>query len=605
MSLLRLIRKFGLLLPGVAALALIAGIAGYRVSEGMGLAELQATGRHRLDLYTASLEREIEKYAYFPATVGLERDVVFLLTRGGDFLSHSVNLYLEQLNSRAGTLSIYVLDMEGRVVAASNWNRPDSFVGENLSYRPYFKDAAAGRSSRFFGVGTTRSEPGYYLSAPLMDGRQQVGVAVVKVSLEQLEQSWATVEAPVLVADENGVVILASVPSWKFTTLAPLDDEARRQFDASLQYNGRPLRPLGMAAVRRVGDGAEMVRLVRPPAEMPAVFPVTGGFLAQKAPLAGTPWTLTVLSPVKQVSSMAWTRAALASIGSAFVCILLVTWNLRRRHLRDRLRAREALQRAHDDLERKVEERTRTLREAQDELVHAGKLAVIGQLSAGLAHELNQPLAALRTLSGNAVKFMQRGDLDAAQGNLDRIGQLVDGMGALTSQLKSFARKSSGAPRPVVVRRAIDNALFLLDRRLRQAGIDVRVELEAEDLVALCDANRLDQVLVNLIGNALDAMDGLAAPVLRLGGRRDGDRVLIQVRDSGPGLPDEVLARLFEPFFTTKESGSGLGLGLAISAGIVRDFGGVLTGANHPDGGALFTVDIPAAEAGELVCLTP
>jgi C4-dicarboxylate-specific signal transduction histidine kinase len=164
---------------------------------------------------------------------------------------------------------------------------------------------------------------------------------------------------------------------------------------------------------------------------------------------------------------LAWTHAALAATGSAFVCILLVMWNQRRLHLRDRLRAREALQRAHDELERKVEERTRTLRAAQDELVHAGKLAVIGQLSAGLAHEINQPLAALRTLSGNAVKFMRRGNLEAAQGNLDRIGQLVDGMGALTSQLKSFARRSSGAPRPVAVRRSIDNALFLLDQRLR------------------------------------------------------------------------------------------------------------------------------------------
>lgn len=593
-SLLRLVRKFGLLLPGVAALALFAGIAGYRVSEGMGLAELQATGRHRLDLYAASLEREIDKYAYFPATVGLERDVVSLLARGGDYMTHAVNLYLEQLNARAGTLSIYVLDMEGRVVASSNWNRPDSYVGENLSYRPYFRSAAAGRHGRFFGVGTTKGEPGYYLSSPLMDGKQQLGVAVVKVSLEQLEQSWATVEAPVLVADENGVVILASVPSWKFTALKPLDEDVRRQFERTLQYNARALPPLGLVPMRTLGEGAQTVRLVRPLPD-PVVYPVTGWFLAQSAPLHGTQWTLTVLSPVKQVRSMAWTRAALAAIGSAFVCILAVAWNLRRRQLRDRLRAREALQRAHDELERKVEERTRTLREAQEELVHAGKLAVIGQLSAGLAHELNQPLAALRTLSGNAVKFMQRGDLDAAQGNLERIGSLVDGMGQLTSQLKTFARKSSGAPRPVVVRRAIDNALFLLDRRLRQSGATVQVTA-GDDVLALCDANRLEQVLVNLIGNALDALEGAATRTLELAGRRDGDRVLICVRDSGPGLPDDVQARLFEPFFTTKDSGGGLGLGLAISAGIVRDFGGTLAGANHADGGAVFTIDIPAGE---------
>jgi len=410
------------------------------------------------------------------------------------------------------------------------------------------------------------------------------------------------------------VVILASVPSWKFTTLRPLDEQARRDFERTLQYNARPLPPLGLVPVRPIAADAELVRLARSAdgaadgAE--AVFPVSGSFLAQTAPLHGTPWTLTVLSPVNQISGMAWTHAALAAIGSAFVCILLVMWNQRRLHLRDRLRAREALQRAHDELERKVEERTRTLRAAQDELVHAGKLAVIGQLSAGLAHELNQPLAALRTLSGNAVKFMRRGKLEAAQGNLDRIGQLVDGMGELTSQLKPFARKSSGAPRPVAVRRSIDNALFLLDQRLRPAGVAVRVDLQGDDMVALCDANRLEQVLVNLIANALDAMIGRPDAALSLSGRREGERVFIQVRDTGPGLPEPVLSRLFEPFFTTKDTGTrdmggGLGLGLAISAGIVRDFGGTLTGANGADGGAVFTVEIPAADVGEAECPIP
>jgi two-component system sensor histidine kinase AauS len=598
------VRKFGLLLPGLALLALVSGLAGFRISEAMGLAELQQTGHHRLDLYGASLEREIDKYAYFPATLGLERDVLDLVARGAPVVE-AVNRYLEQLNQRAGTLSIYVLDRQGKAVAASNWNRSDSFIGENLSYRPYFVEALEGRPGRFFGVGITRGEPGYYLSSPLTEEGKTVGVAVVKVSLEQLEQSWATVEAPALVSDENGVVILASTPSWKFTTLRPLEEQARRYFENTLQYNARPLPPLGLVPVRRIADDAELVRLARSSDGVEAGFPVSGSFLAQMVPLHGTRWTLTVLSPVGQISGMAWTHGALTAIGSAFICILLVMWNQRRLHLRDRLRAREALQRAHDELERKVEERTRTLRAAQDELVHAGKLAVIGQLSAGLAHELNQPLAALRTLSGNAVKFMQRGNLEAAQGNLDRIGQLVEGMGALTSQLKSFARKSSGAPQPVAVRRSIDNALFLLDQRLRHAGVEVRVDLQGGDVAALCDANRLEQVLVNLIANALDAMDGCPNAALSLSGRREGERVIIQVRDTGPGLPEPVLPRLFEPFFTTKDAGGGLGLGLAISAGIVRDFGGTLDAANKPGGGAVFTVDIPAAVAGEAECPTP
>ena len=610
------VRTLGSLLIGLIALAAVAGSAGYRLSLSMGLAELQETGRHRLDLYSASLEREIDKYAYFPAILGLERDVLELLAEPPNVaMVDRVNAYLEQLNQRAGTLSIYVLDRRGNVLASSNYRQPDSFMGEDLAYRPYFKDAVAGGSGRFFGIGTTKGEPGYYLSSALVSGGDLLGVAVVKVSLEQLEKTWDIVEAPALVADENGVVILASVPAWKFTTLRPLDDETRRLFDSTQQYNRRALLPLELQVSRRLGDTASLVNLPKSLTDEPSVFPVSGQFLAQTQPLPGTAWHLTVFSHREQVDDMAWSRAALAAVGSAFLSILLVMMNQRRRHQRDRLAAREALQKAYDDLERKVEERTadlsaanarlqdeviertraeRTLRAAQDELVQAGKLAVIGQLSAGIAHELNQPLAAMQTLSGNTIKFLQRGDVETACSNLDRIGQLVDRMGTLTGQLKSFVRKSSGHPRPVAVRRAIDNALSLLDQRLRRAGVDLRTDLPDRELWALCDANRLEQVLVNLITNALDAMDGGPAPVLELHGVRDGERVRIAVRDHGPGLADDVRHHLFEPFFTTKGAG-GLGLGLAISSGIVREFGGSWPATTIPRAARCSPLDIPMA----------
>lgn len=597
MSIASFIRKYGLLLSSLVTVAFAVGIAGFRVSENIGLAELQRTGMQRLELYAASLNRQIDKYAYFPATLGLERDVIDLVAHGKP-LTDTVNRYLEQLNQRAGTLSIYLLDRQGHVIAASNWNRPDSFIGEDLSYRSYFHESMQGRPGRLFGIGTTRGQPGYYLSSPLLAHGEVIGVAAVKVSLEQLEQSWATVEVPVIVTDQNGVVILASAPSWKFTTLRPLPDQERRRLERSLQYNARPLPSLGLTREEPFGENAALVRLA-PQVDVVGSSRLSGNFLAQAAPMGDTGWSLTVLSPAGQVSAIAWTRAALASVASALVGIVLVLLDQRRRHLRDRLRAREALQRAHDELERKVEERTRTLRAAQDELVHAAKLATVGQISAGLAHEINQPLAALRTLSGNAVKFLRRGDVATAESNLDRIGGIVDGLGTLTNQLKSFARKSSGTSGPVDVRRAVDNALFLLDQRLRRANVAVSTEIEAEQVTALCDANRLEQVMVNLVANALDAIEGTASPTLRLHGWREGTRVVIEVRDNGPGLPEHVRAHLFEPFFTTKESNRGLGLGLAISLEIVHHFGGMLTGANHPEGGAVFTVTLPAADIGE------
>ena len=597
------LQRYTLRLLGLILLALLGGSIAYAISEEMGLAEVEATGTHRLDLYSASLDREIDKYAYFPATLGLERDVISLLS-AGDVPSEDVNEYLEQLNNSAGTLVIYVLNRAGHVVASSNWRRPDSFIGEDLSYRPYFVAASQGENGRFFGIGTTRNEPGYYLSSPLLKNNAIVGVAVVKVSLEDLEQSWATVEAPVLVSDENGVVILASVPSWKFTTVRPMDNQQRQYFEQTLQYNARLLSPLGLIEGRKLNDTARIVRLHHQAAHsMTSVFPVSGAFIAQSTPLRSNHWTMTVLSPIKHIDSMALTRALVAASGMALLYSLLLLWYQRRQHLHAQIKARQALQQAHDELERKVEERTRTLQAAQDELVHAGKMAVVGQLSAGLAHELNQPLAALRTLSGNTIKFMERGDLTSAQGNLDRIAQLVDTMGALTSQLKSFARKSSGAPQPVDIRRALDNALFLLEQRLRHTAVTPSVHFAAPRLLALCDPIRLEQVLVNLVGNALDALQNHPSPRLTISASHRGEQILLTVHDNGPGLSDEAQKHLFEPFFTTKdlpagkEGGGGLGLGLAISAGIVRDFGGSLLGENHPGGGAVFLLHLPAAPA--------
>lgn len=608
--------RLSLLLLAFAALIAGTGLLAYRLSLAMGLAELQVTGRHRLDLYASSLEREIDKYAYFSTTLGLERDVLQLLASPQPTLAGQVNRYLEQLNERAGTLAIYVLDAQGRVVASSNWRRPDSYLGEDLSFRPYFRQALETGGGRIFGIGTTRGEPGYYLASALGGAQGTLGVAVVKVGLQQLEQSWATVEAPALVADENGVVILASVPDWKFTTLQPLDPATRRAFDQTQQYNRRALAPLGVIELERLEHGARLVRLPRVGPERVSMFPVAGKFLAQTQALPGTPWNITVFSQQEEVRGMAASRATLAGAGTAFLCILALMLNERRRHLKDRLAAREALQQAHDELERKVAERTadlsaanlqlqaevaertraeRTLRAAQDELVQAGKLAVIGQLASGIAHELNQPLAALRTLSGNARKFLARGDQPTADGNLARIAELVDRMGRLTGQLKSFARKSSGRPQAVPLRRAIDNALFLLEQRCQRAGVLVNIELAPPELLAWCDANRLEQVLVNLVSNALDAMADQPAPRLDISARRQGERIELQVRDRGPGLAEEARSHLFEPFFTTKDAGSGLGLGLAISAGIVADFGGSLTGDNHAQGGAVFTLDLPIA----------
>jgi two-component system, NtrC family, C4-dicarboxylate transport sensor histidine kinase DctB len=276
-------------------------------------------------------------------------------------------------------------------------------------------------------------------------------------------------------------------------------------------------------------------------------------------------------------------------VALAFIAMLLLYLRQRRRTFHANLAAKEALQRANDELERKVTERT-------SELVQAGKMAVLGQMSAGITHELNQPLAAMRTLSDNAQLLLARNRTADVKSNLVLISQLTERMGKITGQLKAFARKSPLRLEPVSVARATANALALVAQRLRAEHVDVLQDLPEHEVMVMAEGNRLEQVLVNLIVNALDAMQDATPRKIVLSVGERGGRVEIAVADTGSGISPAVRDKLFEPFITSKEPGAGLGLGLAISAGIVRDFGGTLRAANRPDGGAEFTIELASAK---------
>ncbi|WP_373379416.1 ATP-binding protein [Cupriavidus nantongensis] len=609
-----------LALLALAVLVGLAGALGYRYTYDTALARQAERGQVQLRLYTQALESELAHYDYVPGLLSLDERIAALLLRPDDAARTArANEYLSALNTRAGTRVIYVLDAHGKVLATSNWQRPDSYLGEDLSFRPYFRSAMEGQLGRFYGVGTTRSESGYYLSAPLGERDNPVGVAVVKIGLEPLENRWQGADSQMLLTDENGVVILASDPSWKLAALRPLSAETRERLARSLQYNRAPLPQLPLTRVRKLDNGNgsgngngsavntssdELVRLRRGPP-----------MLAQHAALPGTDWQLTLLTNTSQARVAALNTAALAGVLTAFVLLLGAAWNVRRRIINERLAARAALEAANSELERKVAERTAdlstsnqrlqaevteriraetVLRQAQDGLLQAGKLAAVGQMSTGIAHELNQPLAALRTISGNTGKFLERGDYATVRANLDTIIGLVERMGRITGALKSFARKPGHGRRQANLAEAVDNALFLLQTRIDAVQPALQRDV-GPALAVVCDPNRLEQVLVNLLGNALDAVAGKPGPRIALHAHVAGGMVHLTVRDNGAGLSEEAFARLFEPFFTTKPAGQGLGLGLTLSAGILNENGGSLSATNHPDGGACFTLVLPLA----------
>jgi len=613
----RLLILFALAVGLVAVCAL-----SWTITWRTGTDTLRRNAAIRGDRMTAALSSTLERYESLPYLIGRHPLVQDVLVEQHPDLVTKANHYLEDVNYQARATASYIIRDDGLCVAASNWRGPDSFVGVEYRFRPYFVDAIKGGVGRFFGIGTISHDPGYYISQPVrLDGRADgriVGVAVVKLNLEWFPGSDAT--EPLFVTDDHGVIFLSSVPAWKYHTVRPLPHDVLDAIRRTQQYADLSLAPLPISIERGLGGGSDIVRIgggIRAPR-----------FIETRRSLGEPAWQLVTLSPLAPVEGAARSAAIMTGFGWLSLCLLGFYWRMRRARVREVMKSREMLQKAYallnqrvaertadlsqanEQLQREVAERTRAeqeLRAAHDELIQASKLAALGQMAAGITHELNQPLAALRSFSDNTRVLLARGEYDAAHENLEAIGSLTERMGKITNQLKLFVGRARPKNARANVGRALRNTLGLLTKRLD----GVRVELALVDdsvappvrarldpnadypaLVAQCDDLRLEQVLINLIGNALDAVAAVDAPRLGIEVDARADTLSISVRDNGPGIPDDVLPRLFEPFFTTKEVGQGLGLGLAISSSIARDCGGTLTAHNEPDGGARFVLTL-------------
>ena len=608
----RLIRQ--LFMPPLILLLMFGlGYAGFLVSEHNGIRSLSENGERQLELHARNVESEINKYTYLPSLLELEGSVSALLNDSDGEHRQVVNDYLEGLNRRSRSRAIYVLDTTGRVQATSNWRDADSFLGEDLSFRAYFQDAIRGQPGRFYGIGSTTGEPGYFLAHGLEEHGKLIGVAVIKVRLETLEERWQKARLEAFVSDENGIIILSSDPARRLKSVRPLTPEIKERLARSLQYYWWPLNELQPLAREVLAEGVE--KLTFPSHTEKPGKDVNVTYLSQSRRLADTPWRFTLLTSLHDLRREAIIQGVLVAVAFALLAIVLIAWNERRKVLATRLAAREALEQANSHLERRIAERTQdlrasnerlkgqirerrqaeeTLRRAQDELVQAGKLAAIGQMSTSIAHELNQPLAALRTLSGNTVRFLERGALDVASTNLTTMNELIDRMGRITASLRSFARRGDDQGQ-ASLSKAVDAALQVLASRIEYRQLEVRRQFT--ELQLAIDQTRLEQILVNLIGNALDATAGEPLPMLWLDGEMDGERYALRVRDNGHGIDAQTRKHLFEPFFTTKPGDHGLGLGLTLSASLAAAAGGNL-GVEHPaDGGTTFILSLPLAAA--------
>lgn len=627
-------RRLLVVLALAAALVAVCA-ATWRLAWLRGIDALQQQADVRADRTVTALGDTLERYESLSYLVASHPSVGEALETGASDAIARANRYLTDANAHSHADVTYIIRADGLCLSASNWDRPDSFAGSQYRFRPYFVDAMGGRVGRFFGIGTVSHVPGYYISQPVYRGGRIVGAAVLKLNLEWFPGTDAN--EPVFVVDKHGVIFLSSVPAWKYRAVRDLPREVATAIEETRQYAQQSLAKLPITPVRALN--ASDAHVVRVGAKRFSPY-----YLLTQRRLGAPQWQLMTLAPVDSVLDDARNTTAAVGFGFVSLCLLAFYWRMRRARLREVMKGRALLQKAYAELNQRVEERTadlsaanarlqtevaeRTraeneLRAAHAELLQTSKLAALGQMAAGITHELNQPLSALRTFSDNTRVLIERGALADARENLEAIGALTDRMGKITNQLKLFVGRAQTHNARSPVMRALRNALQLLQKRLQRISVAVRirdvaclgdratqpapaeaglyrpVDPAANDLslVAYCDDLRLEQALINLVGNALDALETVDEPRLSIDIDVGPDALAIVVRDNGPGIPADVLPRLFEPFFTTKAMGKGLGLGLAIASSIARDCGGSLSAYNEAGGGAAFVLTLRRADA--------
>lgn len=553
-----ILRRHGRLAAGILAVAALIAVA---LHQTYGLAYRAALSGVREDTQSAArlklavLQSELDKQRAVPVILADDAEVTDALLTPSPARHAAVSRKLERLRHETRSAVIYLINAEGRAVSASNWNQPDSFAGSDYSFRAYFRDALREGTATEFALGRSSGKPGLYL-AHRINAASVSGVLVVKTEFDAIEAEWDANAEHTYVTGPQGDVYLTNRPPERFAKASPLPPE---QLEVTLA-----------------------------------------------APLEG--WTLHVRR--SNAPALAAARnATLITALSLGILAMLGLWRWRRRRSEAAYRQRleqdvtlrtEALSEANERLSAEIAERGRAerrLSNLQADLVQANKLASLGQITAGVAHEINQPVATIRVLGETCLRlFKGHADPKPIAGtvteNIERIVQMCERIGHITGELRTFSRKAGSELEPVPLKDTIESSVLLNASRLRENRVDLTCGPVPPDLRVMASRVRLEQVLVNLLQNAFEALETVTNPSVRLSVREDGDFVKLSLADNGPGLPPQVMAQLFTPFVTTKPKG--LGLGLVIAHDILRDFGGALEVENS-DTGAVFTLSLRRA----------
>lgn len=517
----------------------------------------------RLTLYERSLNDTLERYQYFPFVLARDPLVIDALDSPP---FDALNARLKQFAEKSDLEAIYLMDETGLVLGASNFDQPHSFVGQNYGFRPYFTEALAGERGNFFGVGATTGRPGYFVSEPVADASGTIkGVISIKLDASELQQRWEAGGENVIASNVDGIVVLASSRDWLFRSLDTLSVERLQMIEASKQFGNEQVEPLAWQRT-----GARSVRLDNE------------SYIYAQASVEPIDWTIHYLLS----EGRAYERALLTTILFGAGISLLVGFAT---YLRSK-RIQAALATSQSD-RHKLQEANRQLENAQSELARASKLAALGQLSASVVHELGQPIAALR----NYLAAEELGNGGTPHPSQAKLNSVVDRMEGITKQLRFFTKPGEQALECVLLHDVIAASVSLMQHDFEMANIDLHLDID-QTIAVQGNRLRLEQVLVNLLKNALLSLREAGHDELTITIARGGGLAKIAVADNGVGLGGRELGQMQEPFYTTRSSGDGMGLGLSISASIIKEHNGTFSAHDKPGGGAVFIVELPASE---------
>lgn len=577
------------------------------------LKSLSNEGQAHLELYVTYLKGVLEKYESLPDLLANDRTMASLLNSpSGASRIEELNRYLEKINDISDASDTYLMNSKGLTIAASNWKQEHSFVGHNFRYRPYFKEAMRGHLGRYFALGSTSNLRGYYFAYPVRKNGRILGALVVKVNLNSVEKNWRHTDEIFLVTDPDGVIFLTTRKGWRYRTLSKLPKATYDKLIASRRYPNATITPLNVVQNEKSAVG----RIIK--IKMPGDFK-SKSYLLQSRKMENAGWTVEILTDIWPVERFVFLIFFMLGGILVLACLFGLVIKQRRQRVIDLKRfedrARKALQDANAKLETRVAERTQELTEinsllrkeiddrirteielqnTRSELVHAAKMATLGQMSAGINHELNQPLAAIRSYTDNGKLFLQKGRLEETQWNLEQISELTERMAQIGVQLKVFSRRTTGEMMAVSARGAVDGALEILAPVIKKTDVTIDIHIDPEELKVFANLVMLEQVLVNVISNALHAVQEQKVRLIKIFSQDDDENVAIVIEDSGPGIALEHLPHIFDPFFTTKQSGQGLGLGLTITDRILREMNGTIK-VEASDAGARFILTLERA----------